>query len=428
MKKLFLHSEMIKKEILKKSWLNGFVTPDYDKYCISNIPATLLNTFNIKQKNGKPIVDSELKSVLDGTNRVILLIIDSLGYNQMLKAIIEKGSNLHNIIDKAVLLPLTSTFASTTPTALTSICTGLTPQQHAITGYSLYLKKLDLVANMVNFSPSDDTRPNSLIDAGLDPSNFLGAKTLHEIFIKEGYKSHVVTKRIFRNSALTQMIHKGANIKTYVDTSDLFIHLKQLIEFNPSEESYIFAYWDTLDTISHVYGPSSEEVDATIRSLFYSMKNELLDKVDKGITKKTILLVASDHGHHTFVDNMTIKISDHHNLFRNLQIPPTGSSRAAYLYPKTGKLEDIKKYFSSHFKDNFLLMESEDALKQGLFGRGAINKETKSRIGKIIVLPRKGSSLYYSYKPQNNHSFLKGGHGGLIEDEMMTPLLAIQLK
>lgn len=428
MKKLFPHAEMIRKEIVKKSWLEGFVTPDYDKYCISNIPATLLHTFNIKQNNGQQIIDSELNGVLDGVKRVILLIVDSLGYNLMLKAISKNGSNLHHFIDKAVLLPLTSTFASTTPTALTSISTGLTPQQHAITGYSMYLKQLDLVANMVNFSPSNETQPNSLIDAGLDSSDFLEAKTLHEIFIKEGYKSHVVTRRIFRNSALTKMIHKGANIGTYVDTSDLFIHLKQLLESKPSEESYIFAYWDTLDTVSHVYGPSSEEVDATIRNLFYSMKTELLDRVDQRATKKTILLVASDHGHHTFVNNKTIKILDHSKLFRDLQIPPTGSSRAAYLYPKPGKIEDIKKYFYTHFKDNFLLLESEDALKRGLFGRGTINEETKGRIGEIIVLPKKGSSLYYSYKPQNITHFLKGGHGGLMEDEMMTPLLAIHLK
>lgn len=428
MKKLFLDADVIRKEIVKKSWLKGFVTPDYDKYCISNIPATILNTFNISQKNGNHIINLELKNILDGVNRVILLIIDSLGYNQLLQYLNVNGSHLHQFIDNAVLLPLTSTFASTTPTALTSLSTGLTPQQHGITGYSVYLKQLGLVANMVNFSPSVDTRPNSLIDVGLDPSDFLGKKTLHEILNKEGYKSHVVTRRIFRNSALTQMIHKGANIESYVDTSDLFIHLKRLIESKPLGESYIFAYWDTLDTTSHIYGPSSEEIDATIRNLFYSMKTELLDRVNKGAAKKTILLVASDHGHHAFMDNKTIKLSDHPKLFSDLQIPPTGSSRAAYLYPKPGKLEDIKKYFNTYFKDMFLLLESEEALKLGLFGRGVIRDETKERIGKIIVLPKKGSSLYYSYKPQKNYRFLKGGHGGLMEDEMMTPLLAIRFK
>lgn len=428
MKKLFLNAEEIRKEIIKKSWLKGFVTPDYDKYCITNIPATILRTFNITQKNGNPIINLELKNMLDGVNRVILLIVDSLGYNQMIQYLNANSSHLHHIIDKAVLLPLTSTFASTTPTALTSLSTGLTPQQHAITGYSMYLNQFGLVANMVNFSPSVDTRPNSLITAGLDPSNFLGTKTLHEIINNNDYKSHVVTRRIFRNSALTQMIHKGANIESYVDTSDLFIHLKRLIESKPLEESYIFAYWDTLDTTSHVYGPSSEEVDAAIRNLFYSMKIELLDRVDKVAAKKTVLLIASDHGHHTFMDSKTIKISNHPKLFGYLQIPPTGSSRAAYLYPKSGKLEDIKKYFQTHFKDNFLLLESEEALQQGLFGRGAIKDETKERIGKIIVLPKKGNSIYYSYKPQKNYHFLKGGHGGLMEDEMMTPLLAINFK
>ena len=244
MKHLFSNAEKIHKKILRKSWLNDFVTPDYDEYCISNIPATILRTFGIDHKNGTPFVNSELKSILDGVNRVILLIVDSMGYQQMLNALTEHNSILHRSVDKAILFPLTSTFASTTPTALASLSTGLTPQQHAITGYSIYLKQLGIVANMVNFSPSTEQRRDSLMDSGVNPSQFLGAKTLHEIFNEEGYQSHVVTRWVFRNSALTRMLHKGANLELYVDTSDLFIKLKRLIESNPSEESYILAYWD----------------------------------------------------------------------------------------------------------------------------------------------------------------------------------------
>jgi predicted AlkP superfamily pyrophosphatase or phosphodiesterase len=346
----------------------------------------------------------------------------------MLNALTEHNSILHHSVDKAILFPLTSTFASTTPTALASLSTGLTPQQHAITGYSIYLKQLGIVANMVNFSPSTEQKRDSLMDAGVDPSQFLGAKTLHEIFNEEGYRSHVVTRWTFRNSALTRMLHKGANLELYVDTSDLFIKLKRLIESNPSEESYILAYWDTLDTTSHVYGPKSEEVEAAIRNLFFSLKTEFLDRVNKDSTKKTILLVASDHGHHTFDKEKTVNILDHKQLFQDLQIQPTGSSRAPYLYPKLGRLESVKDYLSKHFGDCFHLLESKEALKQGLFGRGEISDQTLDRIGELLALPKEGTSLYYPYRPHKSDHVLKGGHGGLMEDEMMVPLLILKLK
>lgn len=427
MKKVFSHAEEIRQRILKKSWLKGFVTPDYDEYCITNIPATIYKTFGIGHGSGSPLVDSELKSALEGARKIVLLLVDSLGYSQLLNVLSGSRSMLHRFTDRSVFLPLTSTFASTTPTAQTSLNTGLTPQQHAVTGYSIYLKQFGLVANMVNFTPSVEFRRDVLIEAGLDPSDFLGAKTVYEVLGEEGYPSHVVTRWFFRNSALTRMLHKGAKIEPYVDTPDLFITLRRLIESRSTEESYIFAYWDTLDTASHVYGPASEEAEAEIRSMIYSLKTELLDRVDKGAAKNTLLLVTSDHGHHTLVENKTVKVPDHPRLFGDLQIPPTGSSRAPYLYPKPGRLESVKEYFAKNFEDGFLLIESEEALKRGLFGRGEVAEATSDRIGDLIALPREGYSLFYPYKPHREEFVLKGGHGGLSENEMLVPLWALPL-
>ena len=107
MRHLYSNAEEIYKKILKKSWLEGFVTPDYDEYCISNIPATILETFGISHNNGNSLINPELKSVLDDVNRVILLIVDSLGYQQILNALTEHNSILDNSIDKAILFPLT---------------------------------------------------------------------------------------------------------------------------------------------------------------------------------------------------------------------------------------------------------------------------------------------------------------------------------
>ncbi|MFQ6135315.1 MAG: alkaline phosphatase family protein [Nitrososphaerales archaeon] len=428
MKKRLSYAEEVRSRILGKSWLKDFVTPDYDEYCISNIPATLTKIFHIPHLSGNPLADPEVKPVLEDVSRVVLLLVDALSYTQLLKAFGGGDSILQRFFDRSVLLPLTSTFPSTTPPGLTSLNTGLTPQQHAVIGYSLYLKQFGLVANMVNFSPSVDFRRDTLREIGLDPNEFLNAKTLYEFLGEEGYPSYVVTRWFYRNSTLTNIIHKGAKIETYVDTPDLFITLRRLLESRPTEESYIFAYWDTLDTASHVYGPASEEAEAEIRSLAYSLKTEFLDRLDKSAVKNTLLLITSDHGGHTLVDGKTVIVPDHPELLRDLQIPPTGSSRSPYFYPKPGRFNSVRRYLTEKFGDGFLLLESEEALKKGLFGVGEVADETRDRIGDLLALPREGHSIFYPYKPHREELILKGGHGGLSEDEMLVPFLALPLE
>jgi hypothetical protein len=424
---LFSDAEEIRCRILRKSWLDDFVTPDYAEYGISNIPATLSKIFNVTPERGYPFSDEAAKPLYEHGRRVILLLVDSLGYNVLLKSLGEKDSFLHKLPSSSLLLPLTSTFPSTTPTALTSLNTGLTPQQHAIAGYSIYLKQLGLVANMVNFSPAIENRRDFLLDLGLDPAQFMSGRTIYEMLTEAGYSARVVTRWFFRNTAFTGIVHRGAKIEPYVDTPDLFITLRRLLEAKPGEEQYIFAYWDTLDVVSHVYGPFSEEAEAEMRSLLYSLKTELIDRVGREAAKDTLLLITSDHGGHALLKDKTIKASDQPDLLKHLQIPPTGNSRAPYLYPKPNHLDSVRRYFDETFSDSFTLLESEEGLARGLFGFGEIAEVMRDRIGDLIALPHDGYSLFYSYKQHRDETLLKGGHGGLSENEMLVPLLAIPL-
>ncbi len=365
--------------------------------------------------------------MLVGKSKVILLLVDSLGYEQFLSFIRASDSILSHYINDSIFLPLTSTFSSTTPTALTSLNTGLTPQEHAVTGYSVYLKNYDLITNMIDFTPLIENRNDILTKGVLDPSKFLGAKTIFEVLREEDNKCQVVTRSLFKDSPLTKMLHKGADIETYFDTSNLFITLKRLIELKPYQNSYIFAYWDTLDTVSHVHGPSSNEAKAEIKRLLYFLKTDLLDRLERDHAKNSILLVTSDHGHHKFVNNRILSVEEHPNFFGCLQIPPTGSSRSAYLYLKPNKHSSVINYLEKHYGSAFLLLDSKDALQRGLFGRGEVAQETSDRIGDLIALPKEGYSIYYPYNRHRKHIVLKGGHGGLSEDEMLVPLLAIPL-
>jgi predicted AlkP superfamily pyrophosphatase or phosphodiesterase len=419
-------AEEIRYSILRESWLDGFITPDYHKYCISNIPATISKAFNVDIVNGHPFTNQDLKFDLKDIDKILLLVIDSLGYQQLISTMGKDKDFFRKLFPSSTIFPITSTFPSTTPTALSSISSGLTPQQHGITGFNIFLKKIGVVMNMVNFTPSFGSNDNSLEKEGFSPNNFFCKKTLHEILGDEGYNSQVITKKIFEKSALTHMLHKGAAIKTYFDTPDLFVILRRILETKKSKK-YIFAYWDNLDTACHAYGPYTEEVDAIIRSIFYSMKTELLDRLDRSKSRKSLLLITSDHGHHSLLPKKTIDINNYPSLMSDLIIPPTGTNRAPYLYPKEGKLESVKKLIRNKFGLGFDILDSKEGLKKELFGFGEITDEVQDRIGDLIILPRSGYSFFYSWKPQRNKHCIRGGHGGLSEDEMLVPFISIPL-
>jgi len=62
-------------------------------------------------------------------------------------------------------------------------------------------------------------------------------------------------------------------------------------------------------------------------------------------------------------------------------------------------------------------------LEAGLFGppRGRTHPETLERLGDLIAIPRGRQALYWPYDPFE----LKGRHGGLSDEEMLVPLIAL---
>jgi len=84
----------------------------------------------------------------------VLLLVDALGYNQLVE-LMERGQAdfWQRNLAKSTLLPITSISPSTTSTALTTIWTGTTPQEHGIIGYEMWVKSLSMVINTIVHSP-----------------------------------------------------------------------------------------------------------------------------------------------------------------------------------------------------------------------------------------------------------------------------------
>jgi hypothetical protein len=420
-------------ESTKKENDTNFIYPQYDKNCISNIPNTILRLFNAEnEKTKSPMQDSLIMSMPERISKVILLVIDGFGFNQFLNHLHENRF-LTNLTNRGEVYPLTSVFPSQTTNALTSLNTGLTPQEHGLFEYFVYLKNIGLV-NALRFERACSKRQNDLMDEGFDPRILLSkGETIHDKLKQEGVNTftHINSSNAF--NACSNLIFQGSKIIPAVKSSDLIVRLRKNIEENSDKSAYFFAHVDTLDTISHEYGPESYEYSAELSMITYLLKRELVQKLEPKIAKETLLLVTADHGGVKVDPKETTYLNCLPKTILSLQVGknrkpilPIGGPREVFLHIKEQKLIETKEWLLQKIGHKAQIIETEKAVKKGLFGLGVPNMEVFERIGNLMILPYGNETVWFDYSEDRKISFL-GQHGGLSEQEMVVPFAAAGL-
>lgn len=409
-------------EELRKNKLKGAIRPHYSKYSLPNLSATVLDHFQGKRTDA--IDDELLSEVLEGSETIILILVDGLGYNFLKRSIKGGGSDIMRALsDSGLIIPITSTFPTTTTTALTSVNTALTPQEHGIIGHTMFLKEFGTVANMIKFTPATEPISGGLVRAGLVPEDYLGSQTIYESLASTGVESTVLTKSIYLHSILSRILHKGSSIIPFINPADLFTSLAKQVE---ARVPLIFCYWDSLDTGSHIYGPDTEEVQAIFRNFLFSFYNEFIKKLSPTKLRKTSLLMTGDHGLVGVNRSDSIMANDYPDLMKNLERPPSGDSRVSFLKVTSGREDDVIRFFDD-FTGKLDIFRSDDLFEHSFFGKGTVREGVRESIGDLTVLSkRKGVTFRYRYKKSKDETFLRGHHGGLTEDELFVPLIGLK--
>jgi len=416
-----LTNEEIERRLLERRLNEWMIKPDYEGYGLANLVSSVLRCFGYTGLRHKPVPEAPLDEYLEGVDNLILLLVDGLSYYQI-KGFVNKYLKRLN----PLIMPLTSTFPSTTTTALTTLNTGLTPLEHGIIGYTMHLKEIGVVLSLTNFAPSAAPESTTLLQAGLDPSSFLNVESIHTKTKRSGVRPIIMTRRLYRESPFTTMLGSEAEIETYVNASDLFIRLRKIVE-QSKDRVFLFSYWDGFDISAHIYGPESEESEAELETFFSSLKSNLIDKLHNSAAKKSVMLVLSDHGQVTLAADEVLMVSDHPTLLNALHIPPTGDSRAACLYIKPDTREEIFCYVEKRLANLFVVYEVKTLIEEGVFGLGEVKPNLFDRTGDLILLPKRNGAVAYNYRPKSRGFELKGGHGGLHPREVLVPLICLNL-
>ena len=415
----------LKKTIEKQKRKNLFIHPFYEKYCFSNIPATIMELFKIQP--GKPTLPNELFRGIDSDNfnKVIILLIDGFGYQQWLECY--RRYEFFNLIsEKGIVSPLTTVFPSTTAATLTTINTGLTPQEHALLEWHVYFKEIDMIIKTLPFTTLDGKRLDRLTKNEVNKKILYEGDTIHRTFKKANVKSFSFVKASYAYSCYSKIVHNYSEIIPFLTFSDLTIKLRKLFE-SEKGQAYFYIYVDDLDVIEHLHGLYTQEYFTTLSELSYHFTKEVFKKTKKEKAKEAIFIVTSDHGQIEASPNDTIYLNKYKELKEALQegrkgkpILPTGSPRDVFIHVKPEKIEKTLCFLSDKLDSKAKVMTTNEAIKLGLFGTGKLKKRFLDRVGDILILPYKNNTIWYEHIKGEKVQLLSY-HGGLSESEMLVP-------
>jgi len=403
-----------------------FVIPHYAGLGIANLPATIAALLG----GGLPGACQPLQRGLwadwgDGLERIVLVVLDALGYLQLRSAMDKDGGLVfHRLAEAGCLVPITSTFPSTTNNVLSTLWTGYSPAAHGVLAYELYLRELGVAASTLFFWPVHYRRQDALAEWGIEPERFIPVPGLAEQLAVQGITTRSFVSKAYSESILSKIHRRGVQeVISFVAAGDLWLGLQRTIERHASEKLFLVAYWDTIDGVTHQYSPDDDMWAVELRGVSWTMETGFLSRLTPAQREGTLLLLTADHGGVATPPEAAIQLDDHPALRDALSLPPMGESRTPFLHTRGDTFSDVQTYVHERLGESFVTLTREQVLTSGLLGPGPVYVETSHRLGDLVCLAR---GDYYLARDEHQLKML-GRHGGLSPEEMLVPLLGVRL-
>ncbi|MCD6590004.1 alkaline phosphatase family protein [Candidatus Woesearchaeota archaeon] len=390
-------------EIILKN-MEQMITPNYKNGSIVNLASSIARRFGLNTSYGWL---KELdKDFLDSKN-IVLLILDGLG-EDVLKENISK-----TILEKYKRRPITSVFPSSTEAAISSILTGVAPLQHGMIGWSLFIKEVGTLIDVLPF-----VYTHGGIDFRISDRSFKEFFPVKTIFEGINAKSFAVVPDILRGIPINDSLFSGVRgINYFKRNRGMFQILRKILK--KRGEKYVYVYNHLIDKWSHEKGKWHRETTRIVKELIREICLFI-----KNMEKDTTLIISSDHG---FIDveKYVYMLGNKKELLNLLSVPPFGEGSVRYIHLKNGKEEEFLEYYEKKLEKYSYLYSGKEFIKKGLLGHGVPRKETLEFIGDYVLIAKDRYKLSTRHK-KDIETELIGHHGGLTREEMLCPLIVVK--
>ena len=398
--------------------------PSYQDYCLSSVPNTVLSLFGCK--TSRPTIPRGAIQADGEQQNVVLFVADGLGYFDV-KEQLRDGKLFQAAEANGSLLPITTVFPSTTAAALTTISTGLTPQEHCLPEWFVYMKEVEKVIVTLQFSAVGEKGRDSLLGQ-MSPRSLFSGPTINPALRRKGVDVVCFVSGGLVRTVYSKLSHASSEMVPYITSSDLFASLRRRIE-KARRPTFFYVYWSDVDTIGHAYGPATDESASEVSLLSHLVKTELVDRLSAAAAKRTTLILTADHGQIrvdpksvTYLNKLTPVVRSLQTSPSGRRIPPWGSARDMYLAVVDERLSQVRSYLAGELGRKAVVLRTKEGIDARLFGINKPRPKFLDRVGNLMVLPRKRNLVWYRYSREDRFD-LRGHHGGMHPREMLIPLV-----
>ena len=415
-------------ELSRRSFEGRYPTPAFDGHSLPNLAASALARGTGKRPEGiLPPLRRDVEGEADDAEETqLVLLIDSFGWRMFRHLLDGPGGATGLAVARGLVpytRPITSVFPPTTSSALLSLSTAVAPGTHGIGGYTEYFPWWGAVLNTLRFAPPWSRVPDLAVGKCFTRADWLPTPNL----FAHDPGAVALTKEMFEGSPFTSVLYEGAEFVGFSGLSGLTRQLTHLLERPEGRRPrLLWAYWDMLDTVNHVFGPEPGLASSELTEVFLALARAARS-VGEARARKVHLWVTGDHGQVRVTPETSRAAHADPRLLELLDRPPAGERRAAFLKAREGKVDELRTHLGETLPGSWLTVPVERVLSSGLLGPGPFHPELKARLGDLLVLPGPGEALY-SRPPGDRgpeEHFLWGSHGGLDPDELLVSLVSL---
>jgi hypothetical protein len=405
----------------------GLFRPNY-KRCIHMVLPTALSFlgFRLPPEKYAALSDSKsLRRVMEESScfdaeKVVIVVADSVGIRQF-----QKADYLSKVYERFNGFQLSSVFPTITSTALSSIHFAATPGIHGIFGHKIFFKELGAVVDTLKMSTLSYGARDALVRVGIDVRALAYCSSPYDLVEEQGIEHVELLEDEIAGTGLSNMIYRKQVAHGFSNLIDAFSTAKHILEQEDSKKVILNVYTGILDSLSHKYGPYSEEYAVGLRFLEENIER-LIQSIRDDVAEKTTFLFLSDHGQDLLDPKLEVTFSKEEidKLGNFLRAPVGKSGRVLHFYSREERRDELIKALREKIGDRGYLITFEEAVRS-LVGR-TVNLETsRLRLGDVLAILKTGVNAEIKRNREQNmwEEQFYGSHGSTTLNEITVPLI-----
>lgn len=380
---------------------NNLILPDYNNLNIVELMRFLYSKYGVDVKSNN---ENKFSDLINLKKHVVFILIDGMGSNLINLLPDDSVLKQHKAEDMITVCP------SSTGCVLTSVATATYPSEHGIIGWYNYNREYNVDYYPLLFTDRDG---NDLNEKGINVNDIF---KIDSKLNKLNVKTKVLYPEYIYDSVYSNYAASSSIRKSYSDLDDAFKKIKSII--SEDERSFTYLYIPYIDDLEHDYGYNSKEV----MDKLIEIDNLIKDLVG---AKDTTIIITADHGQ-TNVDinkDIIMNFSEYDKYF--YAKPGIDFGMSTY-YIKKDKMHEFETKFNNDYKNKMYLFQTDEFLKNKVFGPNKYNDYLKSNLGEYISLCESDYQFINSDDIESYYKKTKGNHSGLSKDEMIIPLIVIE--